>query len=208
MYNTKITYTVLMFAVFVLTALLPAPGSADEIAPNVEAVEPLKVGEKLPNANLKDSKGEPIALHSLTEGKSTALIFYRGGWCPYCNMHLRGLNKVEADLKEMGIQIIALAPDTPEKVGESTTKLKVAYSIYADYALDAAKKLGIAFKMDPNRAAKYEDGGIALVEKALPVPSVFLIDEEGVIQFVHADGNYKVRLKNDALLDAAKAMTK
>ena len=184
----------------------PALMAAGTIAASADTVVPLKVGEKLPKAQLKDVEAKLSTLSELTEGKASALILYRGGWCPYCNIHLKKLKEIEAALKGMGIQLIAISPDTPEKLGETRTEQELAYAVYSDFKMDVAKQLGVAYKMAPDKAERYAQGGIELVEQSLPVPSVFLVDEDGIIRFVHVDANYKKRLENDELLKAAKAI--
>ena len=76
-----------------------------------EDISPILIGETLPNANFQNVEGETVQLKAILEEKPTILIFYRGGWCPYCNVQLSGLVEIEEDIIELGYQILAISPD-------------------------------------------------------------------------------------------------
>ena len=76
-----------------------------------EDISPILIGETLPNANFQNVEGEYVQLKALLEEKPTVLVFYRGGWCPYCNVQLSGLVEIEEDVLELGYQIVAISPD-------------------------------------------------------------------------------------------------
>lgn len=163
-----------------------------------------------PNSRIKDLNGKTVQFHSVLEKSPSVVIFYRGGWCPYCNVHLKDLRKVEKELKGLGVQIIAISPDKPSELKESLDKNKLGYKLFSDQDMILAKDLGISFTVDESTLEKYKGYGIDL-EKAsdrkhhmLPVPSVFLIDTQKKILFKHSDENYKVRLKSEKILDLAK----
>ena len=76
-----------------------------------EDISPILIGETLPNGNFQNVEGEYIQLRAILEEKPTILVFYRGGWCPYCNVQLSGLVEIEEDILELGYQIVAISPD-------------------------------------------------------------------------------------------------
>jgi len=187
----------------------------DDVATTAAETKPLKVGAKAPLAGLMTLEGKAITTAEIIAGKPTAFVFYRGGWCPYCNAHFAELAKAEADLQRMGIQIVAISPDLPAELAKTKDKNKVGYQLYSDAKADAAKKFGIAFRVDDQTFKMYRDRFRIDLEKAsgethhiLPVPSVFLADKSGVIQFAYSNPDYKVRLKAADLLDAARALPK
>lgn len=186
---------------------------SDEVYPNAESTKPLKAGAASPEANLRTLEGKPIRLSEVTEGKKTALVFYRGGWCPFCNAHLAELAKVEGGLKSMGFQIIALSPDVPEEINKTLGKTKVGYTILSDSKAEATKRFGIAFRVDDQTFTMYRDRFKIDLEKSsgethhiLPVPSVFLIDGKKQIRFAYSNPDYKVRLKSAEIFAAAKGI--
>ena len=184
--------------------------TAGTIAASAEEVKALPAGARLPDADVTTLDGKPVQLSQLVAGKPTALIFYRGGWCPYCNKHLKSLKDAEEPLKELGFQLIAIAPDLPAELAKTIEKQEATYTFISDAKVNAAKALGIAFKVDGNTIERYKGFGIDLdassgeSHHALPVPAIFLTDSQGIIRFVHADPDYKKRLDNEKLLAAAK----
>jgi glutathione peroxidase len=179
------------------------PSSADQI-------QPLAVGEKVGDVTLRTLEGKDVQLHALLSKKPSVLVFYRGGWCMYCNRHLAHLKDAEARLIDMGYQIIAITPDRPEKIAETVGKHELRYTILSDSKMDAAQSLGVAFKVDDATLEKYEGYGIDLVTASgethqyLPVPSVFIVDRKGIVRFQHASPDYTVRLDKETLLAAAR----
>lgn len=171
--------------------------------------EPLAVGEKMPNANVRQADGETVNLSELTRNQNTVLVFYRGGWCPYCTTQLKELVHIEARLREAGWQIIALSPDSPAKLREALEESEFPYQLISDNEVNAAKAFGLAFTVDDKGFDLLKGFGIDLEaasgrdHRMLPVPGVFLVDETGTISFAHHDPDYKKRLSTEELLDAA-----
>lgn len=188
--------------------------NADEVASSAEEINPIMVGDKLPEVALKNTKGKTVKLSGLIQAKPTVLIVYRGGWCPYCNTHLANLRKIEDELKSLGFQILAVSPDQPKFLNETVTKNKLGYTLLSDSDMAVAKALGLAFKVDEPTLKKYDEYGIDLEEasgqshKLLPVPAAILVNAQGEVTFTFVAPNYKVRLDNDVLLAAAKAQLK
>jgi peroxiredoxin len=116
----------------------------------------------VPEVTLRTADGEAFDLSAAVSRKPAVLIFYRGGWCPYCNLHLGQLQEAEADLVKLGYQILAISPDRPAKLAESVEKGKLSYTLLSDAAMDAAKAFGIAFRVDDTTVEKYKGYGIDL----------------------------------------------
>ncbi|MCC5849669.1 MAG: AhpC/TSA family protein [Verrucomicrobia bacterium] len=170
--------------------------------------EPLGVGAELPEATVRRANGEAVTLAELTRDQKTVLIFYRGGWCPFCNTHLGELVEIEEDLRENGWQIIAVSPDRPEKVKEAQKEAQFPYLLVSDNEMNAAKGFGLAFTLDDAEFQRLKGFGIDIEaasgkeHRMLPVPGVFLVDAEGKIIFAHHDPDYRKRLSNEDLLKA------
>jgi len=192
-------------AIVFVSSAHAAPSSADEI-------KPIGVGEGIPDVAVLDQKGSELSLQSISEKQPTLFIFFRGGWCPYCNLHLEELQKVETDLKDLGVQIVALTPDKPQKLGVNIEKKKLTYSLYSDSKMSAAEGFGVAFWIDDATHAALLNFGVDLNEESgerhrlLPVPAAFLVDEQGKVRFVYANPDYKVRVETSKLLSEAKKM--
>jgi len=173
---------------------------------------PLQVGDSVPVVSVTKVNGESVSLMELVSDKPAVLIFYRGGWCPYCTMHLSALMDIEKDLGEMGIQILAISPDKPAKLNAAREEHNLAYTLLSDSSAEAIRAFGLAFKVNAATRLLYKGYGIDL-EKAsgedhhlLPVPAVFLVNRDGKIVFAHHDPNYKERLEPTAILEEARLL--
>lgn len=177
-----------------------------------EDVCPMMVGEKIPDLTLMDINGKEFKLKKAFKKKPTLLIFYRGSWCPYCNTHLADLRKIEDQLVKMGVQIIAISPDLPAFLKETVEKNKLGYQLVSDSKMQAAKALGLAFRLDDDTVEKYKGYKIDLTKQSgedhqlLPVPAAILVKKDGTIAFSFVAPNYKVRVENEVILAAAKAL--
>ncbi len=141
----------------------------------------------------------------------TILIFYRGGWCPYCSRHMAELQKIEGQIVEMGYQILAISVDRPEVLRETLTDQELTYTLLSDSPADAMKAFGVAYRVDDNTVARYKSIGIDFEKNTgydhhiLPAPAVFILDQEGTVKFQYVNPDYKQRINGDVLLTAAKA---
>lgn len=182
------------------------------IADAPELVAPLQVGERAPTFTVLSVDNEKFAFDPAALDKPTVIITFRGGWCPYCNLHLSELHKVIPQISAMGVDVLFLSGDRPELLYASLaadTRDAIAgldYRIYSDANADAAIALGIAFQAEATtinrRLEKGEDirESSMLKRGVLPVPAVFVIDRSGIIRYSFAEANYKVRLPADTLL--------
>jgi peroxiredoxin len=192
----------------------PAPSAAPNPPPPVpqraEDVRPLQPGARAPAAQLHRVDGDPVDMASLYRQKPTMLIFYRGGWCPYCNVHLGHLAEVEPKLVELGYQVLAVSPDRPGALRESMEKGDFGYTLLSDSEMALAQAFGVAFRVDDATVEQYRGFGIDLARASgrghhlLPVPAVYIIDTGGVIRFAHWDEDYQKRLEPAELLAAAR----
>ncbi|MEI8649647.1 peroxiredoxin-like family protein [Paraglaciecola sp. Hal342] len=181
------------------------------IAESAQDVSPLLVGHWAPNTKLKTAEGAPVSLKAMIMQKPTVLIFYRGGWCPYCNRQLAGLKDIEKSLDDLGYQILAISPETPEQLQAQKLQSKFTVQLLSDSTLDTIRGFGIGFYVAKETTAKYkEKKGIVLNASTqdergvLPAPAVFILDEQGVIKFSYVNPDYKQRLSPELLYQAAK----
>lgn len=191
--------------------ILARPQGDGMVAMHASEVKPLAVGTKAPDAEITSRKGKAITLLHALKGQPTVLIFYRGSWCPFCNAHLADLETVQPELKKPGYRTVAITPDLPSEIEKTVGKNKLDFKIYSDSKANALKAFGVAFKLEDETYGMMKDKYGVDLEKSsgethhiLPVPSVFLIDKDGTIQYVHSNPDYKVRLKGSEVVEAAK----
>jgi peroxiredoxin len=208
-----------MSKAILLGALLAlAPGSsvaaAEEgrsvIHERAEDVQPLLPGMRPPAFTLRDATGQPVAFDPDGLKKPLIITFFRGGWCPYCNLHLAELRHAEAELKSMGFDLWFISVDRPEKLYASLEDPEIGYVVYSDAELQASRAFGIAFRVADEVVARYREYGVDLEDAAgqahhvLPAPSTYLIGADGVIRFQYTNPDYTHRLHPDVLLAAAR----
>ena len=172
----KLFFIFLVTLTSVANAQNPLPKSATDIAP-------LLIGEKIPNIILKSSENTDVLLSDLLKKKMSVLVFYRGGWCPYCNLHLQALAEAEKQILDLGFQIIAISPDTPANLKITKEKDKVKYTLLSDSKGELIKATGIAFEAPENYKSVINVHSNGVNTNFLPVPSVFVVNTENEILF-------------------------
>lgn len=201
-------------AILALTGAMLAPqdSTVGQVASKAEDVKPVGVGSLVPDVPVTLITGETKPLRSLTNGSKSVIVFYRGGWCPFCNTHLQEVGQIKDELKDLGYQIIAISPDKPEELKKSMEKNEVDYTLLSDSSAGATKAFGLAFRVDDETFTLYRDRYQIDLERSsgmdhhiLPVPAVYLVNERSQITFLYFNPNYRERLKGDAILEAAKS---
>jgi peroxiredoxin len=195
-----------------LLAALSLSAAAAELASAPDQVRPILLGSKMPDVPLRTAAGKPTTLAAQIAGKPAILVFYRGGWCPFCNLQLSDLRLIQKEVEGLGYQMIAISPDRPEELTKTLGKDKLSYTLLSDSKAAALRAFGIGYRLDAATYAKYQGYGIDLEktsgekDHALPVPSVFIIDRDGILQFSYSHPDYKVRVPGTVVLAAAKAI--
>lgn len=186
-----------------------------DLAPSAAAAKPLAVGATAPAVTVTSPDGTSFDLGAALVEKPTLLLFYRGGWCPYCNRELGELAEFEPKFTALGYQIIALSTDAPAGLSPTAAKNKVAYRLLSDRAMTAASAFGVAFRVDAATQKKYAGYKIDLAPvpgepdaRWLPVPTAYIIGRDRVIRFAYSNPDFKVRVPAAELLAAATAAAK
>ena len=183
-----------------------------EIAASSDKVRPLLIGQPAPTASLQSIDGKTVSLAQVLAAKPAVVVFYRGGWCPYCNTQLSDLRKLVAPLKAKGVALIAISPDLPAELFKNVEKSELDYQLYSDAKVQAIEGFGIGFKLDAATLEKYAGYGIDLEKSSgeqhhvLPVPAVFVLDAAGKIQFQYVNPDYRVRVSSAVILAALDNM--
>ena len=182
----------------------------NKAAKSANEICPIKISEEIPDAVVRTIDGEAINIKEVVNGHKSILIFYRGGWCPFCNLHLSELQKIEDQLIDLEYKIIAISMDTPENLPSTFDKYEMKYELYSDSKANASKAFGIAFTVEDDYVQKLKSYNMDLEASSgekhhiLPVPSVFLTDENGIIKFECVNPNYKERISGKLLLEVSK----
>jgi peroxiredoxin len=173
------------------TADLQASGQESRIVGN---------GATLPPFELPDQEGKVISSSGLIESGPLVLTFYRGLWCPYCNIDLAAMKAVHETLQTHGGQLLAISPELPAYSRQIIAKQKLPFPILHDHGNGYAAQLGLRFPYPADLKRLYQDGfGIDLTAYhgddswTLPMPARYLIDQAGIIRFAEAKADYTDR---------------
>ena len=128
------------------TLMLVSVMASAQIAGRAEEISPLLIGENIPDVLVKAPDGSEHSMLNILNQKPTVILFYRGGWCPYCNTHLSEIRNAEDEILKLGYQIIAISPDSPDNLSVSSDKNDLNYFLYSDADGTFMKAMGIAFE--------------------------------------------------------------
>lgn len=192
-------------------ATAPTTGRVGSIV-DAATVRPLPVGASMPAGSIvRTAEGKSFDLNAAVARQPTILIFYRGGWCPYCNAHLRDLQKSVGALQALGYQLLAISTDTPEAVRKAVSENRFDYQLLSDSQVEVAAKFGLRYKVTDDYLEHLKGMGAdlnAVNGGYLLTPAAYVMDRAGKVRFVYANNNYTVRVSQDALLKAAKEALK
>lgn len=194
---------ILLVALF---ALVGTTYAQNELPKTALDIAPLLIGEKIPALTLLSSEGKSTNLLEVIQKQKTLLVFYRGGWCPYCNIQLAALGQKEQELLALGYQIIAISPDSASALQVTGEKEKLNYLLLSDSKGELLKAMGLAFQAPENYKPLITKGSEGMNATFLPVPAIFFLGTDGLIQFEHITPDYKSRISQELLLAVAKAL--
>lgn len=158
-----------------------------------------KIGEAFPTFTLSDQLGRSVSLDSLTESGPVVITFYRGGWCPYCNLELRAYQSVLDEIKAKGASLVAISPELPDASLSTSEKNELAFSVLSDVDAEFAKSLGIVFSLPEALRPIYADFGIDLEHHNgsgqfdLPLAATFVVDANQQVVFADVTADYTHR---------------
>ena len=181
-----------------LKAAMPNPG--------------LRVGSKAPDFTLGNAFGKKVTLSEQLKKGPVVLVFYRGAWCPFCNLHLKSLNDSLSQFKKYDANLITVTPQTPDKSAGQLKKAGYPFEVLSDLDSKVMKSYNLYFELDPKLVALYKSKGLDIEafngkgRNVLPVPGSFVIARDGTIVAMQADTDYKERMEPAAIVAALKGL--
>jgi peroxiredoxin len=171
-----------------------------------------KVGEIAPAFALPDATGREISLQGLLAEGAVVLAFYRGDWCPYCDLQLRAYQEVLPRFLALGARLVAISPQTPDNSLTTSQKRGLEFSVLSDVGNHVARRYGLVFKVSEKLDGVHKGFGVDLAKSngdasnELPAPAVFVIGRDGriVLADVHAD--WRARTEPSAVLGKLEAL--
>ena len=166
----------------------------------------IKLNEIIPSFSLPNAKNEIINSKEILKRGKMIVAFYRGSWCPYCNLELKTLQDNLTKINDKKASLVAISPQSPDNSLTIIEKHNLTFEVLTDKDNTFAKQLGIAFELQDFVLPFYNALGIDLTnfnknnDNSLPIPAVFVVDENGKIIYKFADANYMNRVDIDELL--------
>lgn len=173
---------------------------------NIEENSP-GINDIFPDFSLQNTANEIVELHTLLRKGKVIVAFFRGSWCPYCNLELKALQHNLKQLTDKQVTLVAISPQTTDYNNEIKGNHQLDFDVLTDENNALAKRLGISFELQDYAIPVYGDLGIKLSDyngndtNELPVPAVFVIDTSGKITYKFADTNYMNRLDIQELIE-------
>ena len=167
----------------------------------------LQKGDILPDFQLPNIAGDTVSLADYNED-FLVLSFYRGGWCPYCNMELRALQAILSQLKANNTALIAISPETPDHSLTTSEKNELSFEVLSDINNGYAKSLGLVFQMPEDLREVYHTFGIQVDKHngngdyELPMPATYVINKNREIIHSFVPEDYTERLDPETILAA------
>jgi peroxiredoxin len=187
---------------------------SDLIASRMSA-SALKQGDVAPEFALPDTHGHVIALRTLLDRGPVVISFYRGGWCPFCNLELRALQRVLPEIVQMGASLVAISPQLPDNSLSTEEKNQLTFPVLSDVGNIVAKRFGIVFTLPTALVHANRTIGRDLVEingeagaAQLPMPATFVLDKSGVIRLAFVEEDWSKRLDPDIVVDTLRGLGK
>lgn len=192
------------------------PGAAQDIMrkaiEDLEATDILKhavkTGDKFPDFTLPNAQGKTITLSEQLQKGKVVITFYRGGWCPYCNLELKAFQEVLPQIKEKGATLIAITPETPDNSLSTKEKNELDFEVLTSENNELARSLNLVFKLPEALAELYGKFGIDLLESQgndaneLPIAATYIIDQNGEVSYDFLSEDYKLRADPEVIIAA------
>tara|TARA_R110002096_G_scaffold238581_2_gene430119 strand:- start:6791 stop:7504 length:714 start_codon:yes stop_codon:yes gene_type:complete len=172
-----------------------------------------QVGDQAPDFTLTNASGEEVTLSTMLKDGPVVLTWYRGGWCPYCNLTLRALQQKLPEFQAAGAQLLALTPELPDNSLSTSEKNGLEFQVLTDLNHKIAKEYGTLFNLTPEVARLYKEAfnlqqynGDDAKDNELPLAATYIIDKDGTIQWAFLDADYRNRAEPTDIVAALKAL--
>jgi peroxiredoxin len=169
----------------------------------------VKAGDRLEPFTLDDATGTPVSLGQIVQDGPAVIVFYRGGWCPYCNLALRTYQReLLPELGALGARLVAISPQSPDQSLSTVEKAELAFTVLSDPGSRVARSIGIAFQQADDVLAAQRQLGLDLAQvnaegsTQLPRPTVLIVDQDRTVRFVDVQPDYTARTEVADILAA------
>ena len=188
------------------------PRHIDELRAGTIARTTLKVGDQAPPIVLKNAKGTTVDVGALIKKGPVVVTFYRGGWCPFCDLQLRAYQSVLPEIRRLGAELVAISAQTSDYALSDVEKKQLTFPLLHDAHNRVSRRYGLVFTLSDTMKQLQTGFGNPIPKFngdeswELNMPGTFVIDRAGIVKLAHVDPNYMVRLEPAAILDALQGI--
>lgn len=168
--------------------------------------------DRIPAFTLDDHLGRAVSSETLLQRGALVLNFYRGSWCPYCNLELKALSEHQDAMRDLGAELVAISPERPEGGADSVLKHQLKFPVLSDPGNRVARRFGLVFDLPAALREIYRGFDIDLPGHngdeswQLPMPATYVVNRDGVIRYVFVDSDYTRRAEPSEVLDALREL--
>lgn len=171
----------------------------------------LSQGDTIPAFTLPDATGKPVSSEQLLESGFLVISFYRGGWCPYCNLELKALQSTLQKIKTLEAHLVVISPELSNQALLTQERHALEYPVLSDVNNEVAKKFGLVYELGEEMTELFKHSfdwdlmAINGTEKVeLPFPATYVVDRDGVIQYAFVDADYTKRAEPDKIMEVLR----
>ncbi|ASP47684.1 peroxiredoxin-like family protein [Cognaticolwellia beringensis] len=171
----------------------------------------LQVGQKVENFSLVNHRGATVELSKLLANGPVIISFYRGAWCPYCNLELKALNDYLPQFKAQHASLVAISPQLPDETLSTAQKNELEFDVLSDASNIIASQFGLLFTLDERIQRLYTKFGIDFEQYygdksfKLPLPATYVINQSGIITYAFVSEDYTLRAEPEDVLANLKS---
>jgi peroxiredoxin len=176
------------------------------------AEKSLNKGKSFPGFELPNADNKTLALNDLLADGPLVISFYRGAWCPYCNLELNALQQRLPEITAAGGRLIAISPQVPDKSADQVSSSRLTFEVLSDVGNKLAKRCGLVFTLPESLRPIYDawqldiPGHNADDSFELPMPATYIIGTDGIIHYAFVDMDYTKRLEPDIIIEQLKSL--
>lgn len=166
-----------------------------------------------PDFALPNAVGKSIVLKDLLRSGPVVLTFYRGGWCPYCNIQLRAYQSILSRISALGARLVAISPQLPDSSLDTVQKNALTFDVLSDVGNEVARSYGLVYSLPEEIRAALRSNNKALPaingneSWELPVPATYVVARDGLVALAYVEVDYRTRLEPEALLTCLKSLS-
>lgn len=176
------------------------------------AEQALKEGEQARDFTLPDARGLAVTLSHLLQQGPVVIAFYRGEWCPYCNLQLHAYQQMLPQIQALGASLVAISPQSPDYSLSLAEKQALTFAVLSDAGNQVAREYGLVFTIDEAVRAAHKQIGVDLPAYngdeswELPMPGTFLVDQAGTVRLAFVDPDFTHRLDPSIIIAELKKL--